>query len=130
MIFTYTREQAALRAGRAITDDEAERIARALEHSTIWEAIDGAIEQVCVLADEDEDERPTCPDCGPGETLEGQYLVDASEARGEYDGWLCSRCRGFWTVAELDATSAYRQAYIDGDAVAERIRARAEGGDQ
>lgn len=78
-----------------------------------------------VVADVDEaaeDEQPTCPTCGPGETLEGQYMVDASEERGEYDGWLCSRCRGYWTVAELDATSGYRQAFIEGDAVAERIR--------
>jgi hypothetical protein len=80
----------------------------------------------CCKAVEGEPERPTCPECGPGEALEGQYLVDASEARGEFDGWLCSNCRGFWTVAELDATSAYRQGVIDGDAVAERVRQEVE----
>lgn len=73
----------------------------------------------------DDDEQPTCPECGPGETLEGQYMADASEERGEYDGFLCGRCRGYWTAAELDATSGYRQAFIDGDAVAERIREQA-----
>lgn len=105
-IFTYTREQAEIRAGRAITDDEAERIARAVEHSTVYEAIDGAIEQVCGLADDDDaDDDPdelTCPTCGPGERLDGQYMSARLEGTGDYDGYLCSKCRGYWTVEDLD----------------------------
>jgi hypothetical protein len=42
-----------------------------------------------------------CPHCGDGEILEGQYLTDDSEQEAQYDGYLCSRCGGFWTLVTL-----------------------------
>ena len=65
----------------------------------------------------DTEECATCPECGPGWALSGGE---------EAEPFHCTRCKGRWSVGELDATSAYRQAYIDGDAVAERIRERAQ----
>ena len=46
----------------------------------------------------------TCPTCGRSEPLEGQYLTDFSEMHGHYDGYLCSNCRHFWTLEELEDT--------------------------
>lgn len=48
-------------AGRQVTDEEAERIAEALEFSSIPEALDNVVESVCGFPpDEDEDEDPEC----------------------------------------------------------------------
>lgn len=96
----------------APTEEEAIELAYETEDDSAHTESDGAEAE-----EQDTDECATCPDCGPGWALSG----------GE-DGepYHCTRCKGRWTVIELDATSAYRQAYIDGDAVAERIRERAQ----
>jgi hypothetical protein len=57
---------------------------------------------------------PFCPDCHGSLT---------QEAAGAY---RCPSGRGTFTAADLDATSAYRQAYSDGDLAAQRIRREAE----
>jgi hypothetical protein len=54
----------------------------------------------------------------------GQYY--RHEEGTEYDLFTCHECGNDFTVDELDASSAYRQARIDSDPVAERVRAAAK----
>lgn len=45
-------------AGRIVTDDEAEQIAKGLGYSTIWESVEAVVQSVCGFPDdEDEDVR-------------------------------------------------------------------------
>src|SRR5688500_8137583 len=68
-----------------------------------------------------EAELPTCPHCGPGVTLNGQYYRH-DEGEG-YDLFDCPECGHEFDLAALDASSSYRQAVIEGDPVAVRLRA-------
>jgi len=53
ILYKVTRETAEELAGREITDDEAARIAKAIEFSTAGDAVSEAVFQVCGLAGED-----------------------------------------------------------------------------
>jgi hypothetical protein len=50
-LYTVTRETAEELAGREITDDEAARIAKAIEFSTVADCVSEAVFQVCGLAE-------------------------------------------------------------------------------
>lgn len=50
-------------AGREVTEDEADTIARAIEHSTVNECVSAAVEQVCGLPDGDDFRPAYCPSC-------------------------------------------------------------------
>jgi hypothetical protein len=55
--------------------------------------------------------RLTCPTCGPSRPL--------TRTGDEY---ACGCCHEFFSLTDIDASSAYRQAFIDGDDVAEGVR--------
>lgn len=55
-VYAVTRPMLEELAGREVTDEEAARIGRCIEHSTVGECIGGAVEQVCGLPDDDEDD--------------------------------------------------------------------------
>ncbi len=79
MLYTFTREMAEGLAGRKITDEEAIRIRKAIEFSTISECVSEAVFQVCGLADDDDEPE--------------------SEAEAEAEGCTCCQTRA--------ASSAY-----------------------
>lgn len=57
VLYSVTREMAEEMAGREITDEEAARIAKAIEYSTVGECVSEAVFQVCGMpADNDEDD--------------------------------------------------------------------------
>lgn len=55
VLYAVTRGDVEERAGRPVTDDEADRIGRAIEHSTVSECVEGAVEQVVGFDDLDDD---------------------------------------------------------------------------
>lgn len=73
-----------------------------------------------LTAETPEDEMPTCPNCGPAARMFGQYYRNPDGT--DYDLFTCHECGDDFTVEEIDAASAYAQARIDGDPVAERVR--------
>lgn len=75
-------------------------------------------------AETPDDEMPTCPNCGPEARMFGQYYRTSDGP--EYDVFTCHECGADYNAEDLDASSGYRQAVIEGDAVAERIRAQVE----
>ena len=54
ILWKVTRETAEGLAGRKITDEEAARIARAIEYSTVHECVSEAVYQVCGLTEDQE----------------------------------------------------------------------------
>jgi hypothetical protein len=72
ILFTVTRELASEIAGREITDDEADRLVKALPFSSIPDAVSEVVSAVCGYPDEDEDED------GPEDECEGQDDSDLS----------------------------------------------------
>lgn len=56
VLYSITRADVEDLAGRSVTDTEAERIARAIEHSTVGECVAAAVEQVVGVDELDEED--------------------------------------------------------------------------
>jgi hypothetical protein len=84
VLYKFTREMAEGLAGRKITDEEAIRVAKAIEFSTVADCVSEAVFQVCGLADNEDSER------AEGEA-EGCTCCQ-TRAVSSVTGYECPRC--------------------------------------